>query len=267
MAIRDRRATVVAGLTALVLAALAGCGGAGSSADSGQGPTSTAVTGTITVFAAASLTEAFTQIGRDFEAANPGKRVIFNFAGSSALALHINEGAPADVFASADQATMTIVTDAGNASGTPTTFVTNQLVIAVPDGNPKGISGLADLATPGLKVALCAEQVPCGAAATKALNAANVKITPVTMELNVKAALSKVILGEADAALVYRTDVNAGSSDVDGIEFPESVYATNEYPIVVLANAPNQAGARAFVDYVLSDEGMAVLAQAGFQAP
>jgi molybdate transport system substrate-binding protein len=191
------------------------------------------VTGNVTVFAAASLTESFTQIGKDFEAANPGSKVVFSFAGSSALATQINQGAPADVFAAASPATMKTVTDAGNGDGSPVVFVKNQLVIAVPKGNPKGIKGLSDLTKSGVKVALCAEQVPCGAAAKTALAAANVSITPVTLEQDVKAALSKVKLGEVDAALVYRTDAKAAPSDVDGIEFPESAGAINDYPIVV----------------------------------
>jgi molybdate transport system substrate-binding protein len=225
------------------------------------------VTGTVTVFAAASLTESFTQIGKDFEAANPGSKVVFSFAGSSALATQINQGAPADVFAAASPATMKTVTDAGNGDGSPVVFVKNQLVIAVPKGNPKGIKGLSDLTKSGVKVALCAEQVPCGAAAKTALAAANVSITPVTLEQDVKAALSKVKLGEVDAALVYRTDAKAAPSDVDGIEFPESAGAINDYPIVVLKAAPNKPAATAFVAYVRSDKGKAVLNTAGFQAP
>jgi molybdate transport system substrate-binding protein len=246
--------------------ALAGCGG-GPGASPRAGGNATTVTGKVTVFAAASLTESFTRIGKDFEAAHPGSTVIFSFLGSSALATQINQGAPADVFASAAPANMKTVTEAGNAGGEPTTFARNQLVIAVPKGNPKAISNLADLARPGVKVALCAEQVPCGAAATKALGAASVRLTPVTLETDVKAALSKVKLGEVDAALVYRTDTRAAVSDVDGVEFAESAGAVNDYPIVVLKNAPNQAAAMAFVAYVLSDQGKAVLSEAGFQAP
>jgi molybdate transport system substrate-binding protein len=162
---------------------------------------------------------------------------------------------------------MKTVTDAGNGDGAPVTFARNQLVIAVPNGNPKGIKGLADLTKPGVKVALCAVQVPCGAAANKALDAASVTLTPVTLEQDVKAALSKVKLGEVDAALVYRTDAKAAASDVDGVEFPESAGAINDYPIVVVKNAPNKAGAQAFVAYVRSDKGRTVLTQAGFQAP
>lgn len=244
--------------------ALASCTDTGNPAPSGG---SSAVTGNITVLAAASLSESFTQIGKDFEAANPGVKVTLSFGGSSTLATQINQGAPADVFAAASPATMKTVTDAGNGDGSPTTFVKNQLVIAVPKGNPKGITGLADLVKPGVKVALCAESVPCGAAAKKALAAAKVTLTPVTLEPDVKGALSKVKLGEVDAALVYRTDAKASASDVDGIEFPESASAINDYPIIVVRNAPNKAAAQAFLAYVLSDKGKAVLTEAGFQGP
>src|SRR5262249_22830589 len=158
---------------------------------------------------------------------------------SSTLAQQIVGGAPADVFAAASPATMKTVTDAGLASGTPTVFVRNQLVIAVPAGNPKGITSLADLVKPGIKVALCADAVPCGAAAKTALAAANVKLTPVTLEQDVKAALSKVELGEVDAALVYRTDAKSAGAKVTGIEFPESAKAINDYPIAALKDAPN----------------------------
>ncbi|GIJ10920.1 molybdate ABC transporter substrate-binding protein [Micromonospora andamanensis] len=249
----------------MTIVALVGCGGGQQSSD--PRPGAGAVAGDVTVFAAASLTESFTRIGEDFEAANPGLRVSFSFAGSSALATQINQGAPADVFASASPANMTTVIDAGNGDGNPSVFIRNQLVIAVPDGNPDGVNGLADLNQPDVKVALCAEQVPCGAAARKALDAAGVALTPVTLERDVKAALSKVRLGEVDAALVYRTDARAADDDVDGIEFPESAGATNDYPIVVVKNAPNRPAARAFVDHVRSSPGQSVLTAAGFQAP
>ncbi|WP_435871444.1 molybdate ABC transporter substrate-binding protein [Micromonospora echinaurantiaca] len=249
---------------AAVAALVAGCGG-----DPATGPADATggVTGTVSVFAAASLTESFTRIGRDFEAAHPGTTVVFNFAGSSGLATQINQGAPADVFASAAARTMVTVTEAGNADGTPVTFTRNQLVIAVPAGNPKGITGLADLAGPDVKVALCADRVPCGAAARAALDAASVALTPVTLERDVKGALSKVTLGEVDAALVYRTDTRAVAAKVAGVEFPESARAVTDYPIVALRDAPNPAGGRAFVEFVRSGRGQAVLAEAGFQAP
>jgi molybdate transport system substrate-binding protein len=261
----------LAGFAAAATLTMVGCGNGSPDASPSSGPATGAstsnVSGTITVFAAASLTESFTQIGKDFEAANPNAKVTFNFAGSSALATQINQGAPADVFASAAAANMKIVTDAGNGAGTAVTFVKNQLVIAVPKGNPKGIRTLADLKRTDLKVALCAEQVPCGAAAKKAMTTAGVTFTPVTLEQDVKAALSKVKLGEVDAALVYRTDAKAAAADVEGIEFPESATAINEYPIITLKNAPNQDGAKAFVTFIGSDKAKATLTQAGFQAP
>ncbi|RAO48111.1 Molybdate-binding periplasmic protein [Micromonospora saelicesensis] len=244
---------------------VAGCG-AGDDRAAG-GAADGRITGAVTVFAAASLTESFRRIGKDFEAANPGSTVTLNVAGSSALANQITQGAPADVFASAAPANMATVTKAGNAEGTPTTFARNQLVIAVPRGNPGGVIGLADLSRPGVKVALCADQVPCGAAARTALDAAGLSLTPVTLEQDVKGALAKVKLGEVDAALVYRTDTRAASADVTGVEFPESARAVNDYPIVALKDAPNPDGARAFVAYVRSAPAQAVLAEAGFQAP
>jgi molybdate transport system substrate-binding protein len=252
-------------LPALAVAlALAGCSTDKTLAPAGT--TSRGVTGTITVFAASSLTGTFNQIGKDFGAANPGSTVVFSYGGSSTLAQQINQGAPADVFAAASASTMKTVTDAGGNAGAPIVFVRNQLVIAVAKGNPKGITGLADLAKPGVTVALCDPAVPCGSAAKTALAAASVTITPVTLEQDVKAALSKVTLGEVDAALVYRTDA-AAESGVDAVEFPESAKAINDYPIVVLKDAPNKAGAQAFVAYVLSDAGIKVLTDAGFQPP
>ncbi|MEU8179390.1 molybdate ABC transporter substrate-binding protein [Micromonospora sp. NPDC049047] len=255
--------TAVAALVAAV--AVAGCGAGGD--QSSGGADDGRVTGTVTVFAAASLTESFTRIGKDFEAAHPGSTVTLNFAGSSALANQINQGAPADVFASASPTNMTTVTKAGAADGAPSVFARNQLVIAVPRGNPAAVTGLADLSRPGVKVALCANQVPCGAAARTALDAAGVTLTPVTLEQDVKGALAKVKLGEVDAALVYRTDARAASADVTGVEFPESARAINDYPIVALRDAPNPDGARAFVAYVTSTPARAILAEAGFQAP
>jgi molybdate transport system substrate-binding protein len=251
----------LATLVALALAvAAAGCDGPGARASGAAG-------GTVTVLAAASLTESFTQIGKDFEKTNPGVRVTFSFGGSSTLAQQITAGAPADVFASASPATMKQVTDAGLAAGPATVFARNRLVIAVPKGNPKRIAGLTDLRAPGMKVALCAAAVPCGAAAAKALDVAGIRLTPVTLEQDVKAALSKVRLGEVDAALVYDTDARSAASQVDGVEFPESAKAVNDYPIVALGKGPNPAGAKAFVAYARSEAAQTVLAGAGFQQP
>jgi len=249
-------------LAALLLGSivLAGCGAPE------QPPVSPAadgsVTGEVTVFAAASLTETFTQIGKDFEAAHPGVRVKFNFGGSSSLAQQINQGAPADVFASASPANMKQVADTG-----AVTFVRNKLQIAVGKGNPLKIASLADVTKPEVKLALCAQQVPCGAAAKKAFEVAKLTPRPVTLEQDVKATLTKLKLGEVDAALVYRTDVSAAAGDVDGVDFAEATQAINDYPIVALAKAPNAAGGKAFVDYVLSDMGRQVLTKAGFDAP
>jgi molybdate transport system substrate-binding protein len=262
------RSLRVAGLLAAAALALAGCGS--DSADSGTDGAprgSEDVSGDVTVFAAASLTESFTRLGEDFEAAHPGVRVTFNFAGSSALAKQIDEGAPADVFASAAQKNMDQVTDSGSVTANPVTFATNTLEIAVPAGNPATITGLADFADADLKIALCAEQVPCGAASKKVFDAAGITAAPDTLEQDVKAVLSKVSLGEVDAALVYKTDVLAAGDEVEGIEFPEAGEAVNEYPIAVCATAPNPDAAQAFVDYVLSGEGKAVLTEAGFGTP
>jgi molybdate transport system substrate-binding protein len=245
--------------------ALAGCGSGGDKAAGSSTPT--ASTKTLTVLAAASLTETFNQLGKTFEQAHLGTKVVFSYGGSSTLAQQITQGAPADVFASASPATMKTVTDAGDASGTPQVFVRNQLVIAVPSGDPKGIKSLSDLTKPGLKVVLCAEAVPCGAAAKKALAAANVKLTPVSLEQDVKSALNKVTIGEADAALVYRTDAEAAGGKVQGIEFPESAQAINDYPIVALKSSKNPDLANQFVQFIESPDALAVLTAAGFQAP
>jgi molybdate transport system substrate-binding protein len=262
------RSLRVAALVAAAALSLAGCGNGDTPAASGSStPAVPAISGNITVFAAASLSESFTQIGKDFEAAHPGVKVKFNFAGSSALAQQINQGAPADVFASAAPTNMKQVTDTGAITANPVTFVKNTLEIAVPAGNPAKISGLADFAKPELKIALCAEQVPCGAAAKTVFAAAGITPAPDTLEQDVKAVLSKVSLGEVDAALVYKTDVKAAGGKVEGITFPESGKAVNAYPIAACAKAPNPNGAKAFVDYVVSDKGKAVLAKAGFDSP
>ncbi|MDH6120001.1 molybdate transport system substrate-binding protein [Kitasatospora sp. GAS204A] len=263
--------TAAATLAALALAGgLTACSsstkstGSAASSPSSSGP---AVTGTVTVFAAASLQDTFTTLGKSFEAAHPGTTVKFNFGGSSTLAQSINSGAPADVFAAASPATMKTVTDAKGTADTPTVFVSNTLEIAVAKGNPKNITSLQSLAAPGIKVALCAPQVPCGAAAQTALKAGNVNLTPVTLEQDVTSALTKVELGEVDASIVYQTDVKSAAGKVDGVNFPEAAKAINNYPIADLAKAPNPTGAKAFEQYVESPAGIAVLTAAGFQPP
>ncbi|MGY1811360.1 molybdate ABC transporter substrate-binding protein [Blastococcus sp. SYSU D00820] len=258
-----RQILVVPG--ALVAVVLAGCGADGGSeaaASAGSGGPS----GTLTVFAAASLTDVFTDLGERLETDHPGLDVRFNFAGSSALATQITQGAPADVFASANQSQMTVVTDAGLAED-PQVFTANVLEIAVPAGNPAGVTGLADFAREELALAVCAAEVPCGAAADDVFAAAGVTPRPDTLEEDVRAALTKVELGEVDAALVYATDVTAAGDAVEGIPFPEAEDAVNEYPMCTLAEAPNPAAARAFVDLVRSGEGQEALAAAGFRAP
>lgn len=244
----------VAAVGALLLAtALTSCG---SPAGPGGG---------VTVLAAASLTEVFAQLGHAFEADHPGVRVKLSFGGSSTLAAQIVAGAPADVFASASPATMKTVTDAGRAAGSPRVFVRNQLVIAVPPGNPGHLASLSDLTRPGLRVAVCVAAVPCGAAADKALAAAGVSLTPVTRQADVKATLSTLELGEVDAALVYRTDVIAAAGKVDGVEFAASACAVNDYPIVALAGAPHPDAAAQFVAFVLSPAAHRAFLAAGFQ--
>ncbi|MGJ5832844.1 molybdate ABC transporter substrate-binding protein [Streptomyces ossamyceticus] len=255
---------------AVALLGVAGCSSDSSEGGSGGGAASSGaggVSGEVTVFAAASLKESFTELGKRFEKAHPGVEVTFSFGGSDALAASITGGAPADVFASASPRTMKIVTDAGGAVGAPVTFVRNQLEIATLPGNPEGISSLKDLTKSGLKVVLCDKEVPCGAAAQKALDARGLRLTPVSYEQDVKAALTKVELKEADAAVVYKTDVLAAGDKVEGVEFPEAADAVNDYPIALLKDAPNTKAAKAFVALVRSGEGQEVLSDAGFLKP
>ncbi|MFB9376512.1 molybdate ABC transporter substrate-binding protein [Kineococcus gynurae] len=221
----------------------------------------------LTVFAAASLSTTFTELGRQFEAAHPGTTVTFSFAGSSDLAAQILQGAPADVFAAADQKNMAKVGDAGLTAGEPVAFATNVLEIATAPGNPEGITSLADLARPGLDVVVCAEQVPCGAATTKVEEAAGIDLTPVSEENSVTDVLARVTSGEADAGLVYVTDVTAAGSAVTGVPFPESARAVNTYPVATLKDSAEADLGREFVRYVTSPEGRGVLRAAGFGAP
>jgi molybdate transport system substrate-binding protein len=237
-----------------------------TAASGGVTSSAPAVSGTITVFAAASLQGTFTTLARQFEAAHPGVTVKLNFGASSALALQINQGAPADVFASASAKNMTQVTSAGGAS-LSTNFVKNVMEIAVPPSNPAHVTALADLAKPGVKIALCQAQVPCGATAAKVFTNAKLTVKAVTLEADVKSTLAKVELNEVDAGVVYVTDVKAAGSKVKGIEIPADVNASTAYPIAVLTKAPNSAAAQAFTAYVLSPEGQRVLAAAGFEKP
>ncbi|EFL34021.1 molybdate ABC transporter, periplasmic molybdate-binding protein [Streptomyces viridochromogenes DSM 40736] len=267
-----RRMLQVTGAGAAALLALSACSSSdgSSSAASGSsasGSGSPKLSGEVTVFAAASLKESFTTLGKEFEKAHPGTKVTFSFGGSDALAASITGGAPADVFASASPKTMKVVTDAGDASGTPATFVRNQLEIATLPGNPDKVASLKDLTGSDLKVVLCDKSVPCGAAAQKALDASRLKLTPVSYEEDVKSALNKVVLKEADAAVVYKTDVKAAGDKVEGVEFPESADAINDYPITLLRSSENTETAKAFMELVRSAEGQKVLNAAGFLNP
>ncbi|ANY09759.1 molybdate-binding protein [Pseudonocardia sp. HH130630-07] len=261
-----RAAAAVVAATAL--AALAGCGGGdaggGAGGDAAPAP---AQGGTLTVFAAASLTGTFSELEKQFEAANPGSDVTFNFAGSSTLAQQINQGAPADVFASADENNMTKVTDAGNQQGEPVVFATNTLQIAVAPQNPKQVASLQDLTKPDLRTVVCAPQVPCGSATEKVEQAAGADITPVSEEQDVKAVLQKVTTGNADAGLVYKTDVTASEGKAEGVDFPQASGAVNDYPITVLKNSQNAELAQKWVQFVTGDQGRQVLVAAGFGTP
>jgi molybdate transport system substrate-binding protein len=264
---------IAAPLTALVAVAalLAGCGGSSNSAaaPAGGSPSASkaaAVTGQITVLAASSLQEAFTKLGAQFEATHPGTKVVFSFGPSSGLAEQIGQGAPADVFASASTKNMDTVVSGGDAAG-PTNFVSNTMEIAVPPKNPAHIAKVSDLARKGVKVAMCQVAVPCGATAVKVFDNAKIKVTPVTQEVDVKSTLSKVTLGEVDAGVVYVTDVRAAGAAVKGIAIPADINASTTYPIAPLTGSKNKATAQAFVDFVLSPDGLAALTAAGFSAP
>jgi molybdate transport system substrate-binding protein len=254
--------------TALVLTAAAACGSSDGSASSAGGSASpssgTTAGGRLTVFAAASLKKTFTDIGKRFEASHPGTTVTFNFGGSSDLVAQLQQGAPADVFASADSKNMHKATGDSLNAGAPVTFASNTLEIAVPPGNPAKIASFADLARPGVKVVVCAPEVPCGSATQKVEKSAGVTLKPVSEEQSVTDVLGKVTSGEADAGLVYVTDVKGAGGKVDGVPFPESSSAVNVYPIVALKSSTNAALAAEFVKAVTGDPGQGILAAAGF---
>ncbi|TYP88098.1 molybdate ABC transporter substrate-binding protein [Blastococcus xanthinilyticus] len=267
----------VAGLVAVALLALSGCGTVGDAPPGGaeRGPSEPGdpgLTGTLTVLAAASLTDVFTGFEERLEGANPQLEVRLSFAGSSALATQVLQGAPADVLATADEAQMARVVEAGLASD-PQVFAGNSLLLVVPPGNPGGIAvpsaeaeppSLAEYLDDEAIVAVCAPEVPCGAAAATVLDAAGLSGAPDTYEDDVRAVLTKVQLGEVDAGLVYHSDVIAAGDGLDFYGFAESELAFNRYPVASLSGAANPDAARAFVDLVLSDEGQEALLRAGF---
>jgi molybdate transport system substrate-binding protein len=251
----------LAPLAVAVALLAAACGGNGNSSNGGSSSSSPTE---IKVFAAASLTAAFGRIGQDFTAANPNTKVTFNFAGSQALATQIQQSAPAEVFASADTTNMGKVSSQVN---TPRNFASNLLQIVVAKGNPKGVKTLSDLSNPDLKVVLAAPDVPAGKYAGQALDAQHVSVRPVSLEDNVKAVITKVSLGEADAGIVYVTDVSAGGDKVEGVDIPTSQNVPATYPIATVKASTHQSQAQAFMDMVTSDQGQQVLKSFGFLPP
>jgi molybdate transport system substrate-binding protein len=265
MRLRALRPLAVVSVPALVLAA---CGDddddAGSTTNAAAAEP--ALAGDITVFAAASLTDAFTELGTTFESDNPDVAVEFNFGASSALREQILAGAPADVFASANTSNMDEVVD-GGAAGDPQDFATNLLEIAVPAGNEAGVTGLDDFANPDLLIGLCAEEVPCGEFGRDALATAGVTPSIDTNEPDVRSLLTKVEAGDLDAGIVYVTDVMAAGDAVEGIDIPADDNVVATYPIAALTDAAGPDVADAFVEFVLSDEGQDILQSYGFDAP
>jgi molybdate transport system substrate-binding protein len=242
-----------------------------SPSTTGAAPAATAATaapiaGTLKVFAAASLTAAFNTAKTTLTTANPGLSLTYNFAGSNTLVSQIQQGAPADVFASADMKNMQKLVDAGLV-GTPVTFAKNKLEIAVAAGNPKNITGLADLAKPGVSVVLEAAGVPAGDYTRQVLAAKGITVTPKSLETDVKSAVAKVTSGEADATVVYVTDVAAAGSKVAGVTIPDAEQPSISYPIAVVKASKNQAAAQAFIDSAVSGDVQKALEAAGFIAP
>lgn len=250
-----------------ILLAASACAAPASTPTPTGSSTADDLSGSITVYAAASLKTSFTALAEDFEEAYPGTSVELTFAGSSDLVTQLTNGAPGDVFASADEKNMAKLTDAELVEGDPTDFATNVLQIAVPPSNPAEVETFADLARPGVKTVVCAPQVPCGAATVAVEDATGVALSPVSEESSVTDVLGKVTSGEADAGLVYVTDVIAAGEAVEGIAFDESSKAVNTYPIAPLAGSANPALAAAFAAFVVSADGQRVLADAGFGAP
>ena len=255
---------------AAALTLLAACGAqpdAGPAATETAGASAPALSGTLTVFAAASLTETFDALAEEFQREHPAVEVVLNYGGSAALAQQIVAGAPVDVFAAASEGTMQVVADEGLAAADPVVFATNTLELIVPAGNPGGVTGLADLARPELAIALCDPVVPCGAVSETLLQAAGITAVPDTLEEDVKAVATKVGLAEADAGLVYVTDVRAAGDDVEGIPVPEAGQVEGRYPVAALDDAPSPQAAAAWIALLTGPDGRRALAEAGFGAP
>jgi molybdate transport system substrate-binding protein len=242
---------------------LLACGGTSSASPASSSPSATPA-GTVNVLAAASLTGAFNKIGDQLHAKYAGLTVKSSYAGSPTLLTQIQQGAPGDVFASADQANMQKVASGDLNQGQPQVFAHNRLEITVQAGNPKHIRQVSDLSNPAVKVVVCAPGVPCGTYATTVFGKAGIKVTPVSQETDVKSVLSKVSLGEADAGIVYVTDVKAAGSSVQGVQIPDDLNIIADYPIAQLKSEQNATGAKTFVDYVLGSQGQKVLKSYGF---
>ncbi len=248
--------------------ALAACGSSSDqSASASSSDTAASATTTLTVFAAASLQQTFDKIGTAFTASHPGIKVRFSYGGSSGLETQLAQGAPADVFATADTATMKKAETDKLIAGTPADFAKNTLTIVTAPGNPKHLTSFADLTKPGVSVVVCAQPVPCGSATAKVEKATGVTLHPVSEEDDVTSVLTKVRAGQADAGLVYQTDARGASSAVTAVDFPQAAQAVNTYPIATLAGAKNTAAAHEFVAYVLGTAGQSALAAAGFAKP
>lgn len=244
----------VVGILGLVAAFGVGCDSSSPSDD-------------ITVFAAASLTDAFTAIGETFMAENPDRSVTFSFAASSELVAQVLDGAPADVVATADLITMDRLTAADTTASTPHVFARNRATIAVAAGNPLGITGLVDLTDDDLILVVCAPEAPCGRYANQLLANAGIAPTPDSFERNPRAVLTKVALGEADVGIVYETDIAAADGDVDAVPIPSDTNIVAEYPIVTITRSAEPGAAQDFIDIVLSPAGLAILADHGFTSP
>lgn len=250
----SRRLLLGTALATVIVLSTGGCGGTTEASD-----------GPVTVYAAASLTEAFGDVAKEFHRDHNDAPVEFNFGSSATLVTQLSHGAQADVFASADEVNMTKAVDAKLVDGTPQTFAHNRLTILVAPGNPRGITGLRDLVRPGLSVALAAPQVPAGRYAQEAFRKAGVRAPASSQELDVKTVVSRVALGEVDAGVAYVTDVKPAARKVEAVEIPAEHNVTANYQVAVLREA--HQGGELFLKFLLSDAGRAILERHGFEAP
>ncbi|MGW9435069.1 molybdate ABC transporter substrate-binding protein [Streptomyces sp. NPDC055607] len=263
------RRTAAAVLTAALLVPLAACssGGDGKEDTGGSTPSGSATgapAANLTVLAAASLTDVFKTAGAAYEKSHPGTKLTFSFAGSQELVAQVSQGAPADVLVTADTKSMDKVRAD---TGTPAIIARNRLVIATGEGNPHKVDDLKDLADTKLKVVLAAPEVPAGKYSEQILDKQKITVKPVSQEPNVRAVLSKVELGEADAGLVYKTDAESAADKVDAVEIPDGQNAIATYPAATLKDSKNAEAAAAFVAWLSSPEGQKILQDAGFQKP